>query len=63
MNQGNRMAINFLNWNTAALTLRSVEKISGWSNLNTGIVVVDNGSAREDLSLLDNGRDTFTLLT
>jgi GT2 family glycosyltransferase len=63
MNKDTQLAIIVINWNKAPDTLHSLYMISLWSVLKTEVIVVDNGSSHEDLSLLQNAKSRFQLIT
>lgn len=62
MNKAPRLAIIIINWNKATDTLRCLRSLSRWSGLKAEIIVVDNGSSHEDLSLLQNAKFQFQLV-
>jgi GT2 family glycosyltransferase len=62
MNNSTQLAIIMINWNKAPDTLRSLYAIALWSRLKAEIIVVDNGSSHEDLSLLQNAKSQFRLI-
>jgi GT2 family glycosyltransferase len=62
MNKDTQLAVIIINWNRAHDTLNCVFPISMWSELKPEVIVVDNGSSREDLSLLLNTELSFQLI-
>jgi GT2 family glycosyltransferase len=62
MNKNTQLALILINWNKAPDTLRSLYAIALWSRLKAEIIVVDNGSSPEDLSLLQNAKSQFRLI-
>lgn len=62
MNKDPQLALIILNWNKAPDTLRCLHALSLWSGLNAEVIVVDNGSSQEDLSLLQNAQPQFQLV-
>lgn len=62
MNEDTRLAIIIISWNNALDILHSLYMISGWSRLKAEVIVVDNGSSDEDLSLLQNAKSQFQLI-
>jgi GT2 family glycosyltransferase len=62
MMKGKQFAIIILNWNNAAGTLHCLSMVSSWSELDAGVVVVDNGSNHEDLLLLQREKSNFQLI-
>lgn len=62
MNKDTQLAIIILNWNKAPDALRCLHEISLWSGLKAEVIVVDNGSSNEDLSLLQNAQFPFQLV-
>lgn len=63
MNKDTQLAIIILNWNKATDTLRCLHAISRWSGLVAEVIIVDNGSSHEDLSLLQNAQSQFQLIS
>jgi GT2 family glycosyltransferase len=57
-----QLAIIIINWNKAADTLHCLRMISHWSGLNAEVIVVDNGSSHEDISLLRKEVSRFQLI-
>jgi GT2 family glycosyltransferase len=62
MIEGKQLAVIIINWNNAADTLHCFSMISLWSGLEAGVIVVDNGSSPEDLSLLRREESQFQLI-
>lgn len=62
MDKNTQLAIIIINWNKAEETLNCVHMISQWSGLMAETIVVDNGSSREDLSLLQDSEFGFRLI-
>jgi GT2 family glycosyltransferase len=62
MNKDTQLAIIIINWNKAEDTLRCLYTISRWSELKAEVIVIDNGSSQEDLSLLRNAKSQFQLI-
>lgn len=64
MNKDTQLAIIILNWNKAPDTLRCLHTLSRWSGqkAEAEVIVVDNGSSQEDLSLLQNAQSQFQLV-
>ena len=62
MNEDTQLAIIIINWNKAPDTLQCLYMISGWSGLKAEVIVVDNGSSHEDLSLLRKAESRFQLI-
>lgn len=62
MIEDTHLAIILINWNKAADTLHSLSMISQWSGLRADVIVVDNGSSHEDLSLLRRAGPPFHLI-
>jgi GT2 family glycosyltransferase len=62
MNKDTQLAIIIINWNKAHDTLHCLYMISQWYGLNVEVIVVDNGSSPEDLSLLQNAKSQFQLI-
>jgi GT2 family glycosyltransferase len=62
MNKDTQLAIIILNWNNAPDTLRGLHAISMWSELKAEVIVIDNGSSQEDLSLLQKAQFPFQLI-
>ena len=62
MNEDTQLAIIIINWNKAPDTLHSLSMISKWSGLKAEVIVVDNGSSHEDLSLLRKAGPRFQLV-
>jgi GT2 family glycosyltransferase len=62
MNNYRQLAIIIINWNKAADTLNCLRMISNWSRLNAEVIVIDNGSSQEDLSLLRKAEFRFQLI-
>jgi|GEM_PF-713644 len=50
--QGNRLAIILINWEHSRETIRVISQIHSWNRLEPLIIVVDNGSSREERDLL-----------
>ncbi len=62
MNEDSQLAIIIINWNSAPDTLRSLSVISRWSAIKTEVIIVDNGSSQDDLSMLRNAQSRFQLI-
>ncbi|HUU76205.1 MAG TPA: glycosyltransferase family 2 protein [Methanoregulaceae archaeon] len=62
MDKDTKLAIIIINWNKAPDTLHCLCMISRWSGLKAEVIVVDNGSSHEDLSLLQNAKYRFQLV-
>ena len=62
MIEDTQLAIIIINWNKALDTLHCLSMISRWSGLKAEVIVVDNGSSHEDLSLLQNAKSRFQLI-
>lgn len=62
MNKNTQLAIIIINWNRAPDTLHSLSMISRWSELKADVIIVDNGSSHEDLSLLQEAGSRFQLV-
>ena len=62
MNKDKQLAIIIINWNKAEDTLHCLYRITQWSGLKPELIVVDNGSSQEDLSLLQNAGSSFQLI-
>jgi GT2 family glycosyltransferase len=62
MNKDKQLAIIIINWNKAEDTLHCLYTISRWSELKAEVIVIDNGSSQEDLSLLLNAESRFQLI-
>ncbi len=62
MNKDPQLAIIILNWNKAPDTLRCLHALSLWTGLSAEVVVIDNGSSQEDLSLLQSAQLRFQLV-
>jgi GT2 family glycosyltransferase len=62
MNKDMQLAIIILNWNKAPDTLRCLHTLSRWSGLKAEIIVVDNSSSHEDLSLLQKAKPRLQLI-
>jgi GT2 family glycosyltransferase len=62
MNKDTQLAIIILNWNKASDTLHCLHAISLWPGLRAEVIVVDNSSSHEDLSLLKNAKSRFQLI-
>jgi len=61
MDKETQLAIIIINWNKALETLNCLSTISRWSGLKVEVIVVDNGSSHEDLSLLRSAESRFQL--
>ncbi|MCJ7446021.1 MAG: glycosyltransferase family 2 protein [Methanotrichaceae archaeon] len=62
MNNDTQLAIIIINWNKAPDTLHRMCLISRWSGLKAEVIVIDNDSSHEDLSLLRNAGYRFQLI-
>jgi len=62
MNNDTQLAIIIINWNKATDTLHCLSMISYWSGLKAEVIVIDNGSSHEDLSLLRKAGSRFQLI-
>ena len=62
MNKDRQLAVIIINWNKALDTLHCLNTISLWSGLKAEVIVVDNGSSHEDLSLLQNAESRYQLI-
>lgn len=62
MDEDAQIAVIIINWNHAVETLNCVDMVSGWSGRIADPIVVDNGSSKEDLSLLRNSESHFHLI-
>ena len=63
MNDDTQLAVIIINWNKAPETLRCLSVISEWSVHKAEVIVVDNGSSHEDLSLLRKAGSRFQLIS
>lgn len=62
MNEDTQLAIIIINWDKALDTLDCLYTISRWSELKAEVIVVDNGSSNEDVSLLRKAGPRFQLV-
>jgi len=56
------LSVIVLNWNNAVPTLECLSVISTWSGLTVEVIIVDNGSAEEDLSRLSGLNQGCTII-
>ena len=62
MEDNPNLAIIIVNWNSAQATLHCLSHISGWSGLRAEVIVVDNGSSKEDIATIQQSGQKFHIL-
>lgn len=63
MEEKPNLAIIIVNWNNAHATLRCLSQIASWSGLRVEVIVVDNGSSKEDISTIQQSGQKFHFLS
>ncbi|MCX6677059.1 MAG: glycosyltransferase family 2 protein [Methanothrix sp.] len=63
MNKDRQLAVIVLNWNRALDTLYCLDMITQWSGLKAEVIIIDNASSPEDLSLLRSAKSRHQLIT